>query len=47
MSCSSGKLTKKGRYNKANNLKKPISYTIDKKGNVKPIYESTISKNNR
>jgi hypothetical protein len=38
MSCSSGKSTKKGRYNKANNLKQPISYTIDSKGNVKPIY---------
>jgi len=38
MSCSSGKSTKKGRYNKANNFKQPISYTIDSKGNVKLIY---------
>ena len=38
MSCSSGKSTKKGSYNKANNLKQPISDTIDSKGNVKPIY---------
>ena len=38
MSCSGGKSTKKGRYNKANNLKQPVSYTIDRKGNVKPKY---------
>lgn len=38
MSCS-GKTTIKGRYNKANNLKKPTGYTVDKKGNVKPIYD--------
>lgn len=38
MSCSSGKSTKKGSYNKANNLKSPISYIIDKKGNIKAIY---------
>jgi len=38
MSCSGGKSTKKGRYNKANNLKPPVSYTIDSKGNVKPKY---------
>ena len=42
MSCSSGKSTKKGSYNKANKLKQPISYTIDKKGNVKPIYSLKI-----
>jgi len=40
MSCSGGKSTSKGRYNKANNLKQPISYTIDSKGNVKPIYST-------
>ena len=39
MSCSSGKSTKKGYYNKANNLKQPIGYTIDSKGNIKPIYD--------
>lgn len=39
MSCSSSKSTKKGRYNKVNNLKKPTGYTIDKNGNVKPIYK--------
>jgi hypothetical protein len=38
MSCSGTKSTKKGRYNKANNLKKPTGYTVDKKGNVKPTY---------
>jgi hypothetical protein len=38
MSCSGGKSTKKGRYNKADNLKKPTGYTVDKKGNVKPKY---------
>jgi hypothetical protein len=38
MSCSGGKSVKKGRYNKAQNLQKPIDYTIDKNGNVKPIY---------
>jgi hypothetical protein len=30
--------TKKGRYNKADNLKKPTGYTVDKNGNVKPKY---------
>jgi hypothetical protein len=39
MSCSGGKSVKKGGYNKTNNLKQPISYTIDKNGNVKPIYK--------
>jgi len=29
--CGSGSSTKKGGYNKINNLKVPISYTIDKK----------------
>ena len=37
----SGSRTLKGSYNKANNLKQPISYTIDSKGNVKPIYATT------
>ena len=41
MSCSGSKSTIRGRYNKANNLKKPISYTIDNKGNIKPIYSKT------
>ncbi len=39
MSCSSGKSVKSGKYNKRENLMKPVSYTIDKKGNVKPIYQ--------
>jgi len=39
MSCSGGKSTKKGKYNKTNNLKNPTGYEIDKKGNIKPIYE--------
>ena len=39
MSYSGSKSTKKGSYNKANNLKQPTSYTIDKKGNIKPIYK--------
>jgi hypothetical protein len=39
MSCSGGKSTAKGRYNKANNLKQPTGYTVDNKGNVKPIYK--------
>ena len=38
MSCSGGKSVKKGRYNKANNLKQPTGYTVNKKGNVKPKY---------
>jgi hypothetical protein len=38
MSCNGGSSTKKGRYNKQNNLKQPISYTIDGKGNIKPIF---------
>jgi hypothetical protein len=38
MGCSGSKSTLRGSYNKANNLKNPISYTIDKKGNIKPIY---------
>jgi hypothetical protein len=38
MSCS-GKSTKKGNYNKANNLRKPTGYTIDKNGNIKPLYK--------
>lgn len=44
MSCSGSKSTMKGSYNKANNLKKPISYTIDKRGNIKPIYTTTKTK---
>jgi hypothetical protein len=44
MSCSKGKSTMKGSYDKANNLKQPISYTIDSKGNVKPIYSSNKTK---
>ena len=38
MSCTGGSKTKKGRYNKANNLKHPTGYTVEAKGNVKPIY---------
>ena len=38
MSCSGGKSTKKGKYSKTNNLKKPTGYTVDKKGNIKPMY---------
>ena len=38
MSCLGGKSTKKGGYNKADSLKKPTGYTVDKKGNVKPKY---------
>jgi hypothetical protein len=38
MSCTGGKSTKKGRYNKANNLKQPTEYIVDKKGNIKPKY---------
>jgi hypothetical protein len=41
MSCSSGKSTKKGGYNKKENLMVPIGYTIDKKGALKPIYQKT------
>jgi len=37
--CSGGSCTKSGNYNKKNNLRKPISYTVDKNGNVKPIYK--------
>lgn len=39
MSCSGGTSTKKGSYNKTNNLTQPVSYTIDKNGNIKPIYK--------
>ena len=35
----SGSGTKKGSYNKKQNLMKPVSYTVDKNGNVKPIYK--------
>jgi len=42
MSCSGGKSTKKGSYNKANNLKQPISYTIDKKGDNNGKYYTTF-----
>ena len=38
MSCTGGKSTSKGRYNKTNNLKQPTGYTVDAKGNIKPIY---------
>jgi hypothetical protein len=38
MGCSSSKSTKKGYYNKANNLRVPTSYIVDKKGNVKAVY---------
>jgi hypothetical protein len=44
MSCSGSKSTMRGRYNKSNNLKQPISYTIDSKGNIKPIYITTKTK---
>ena len=40
MCCSGSGSTKKGKYNKRENLMNPISYTIDKKGNVKPIYKT-------
>jgi len=40
MSCSSGKSTKKGKYDKIKNLKQPIGYTIDKNGKLKAIYSS-------
>ena len=38
MTFSGGKSTKKGKYNKINNLKNPIGYELDKNGNIKPIY---------
>ena len=41
MSCGGGSSTRKGKYNKENNLKQPIYYTIDKNGNVKSIYSKT------
>jgi hypothetical protein len=40
MSCNGGSSTKKGKYNKENNLKQPIAYTIDKNGNLKAIYST-------
>lgn len=40
MSCNGGSSTKRGKYNKENNLKQPTSYIIDKKGNVKAIYSN-------
>ena len=43
MSCSGGKSTKKSSYNKANNLKQPVSYTIDKKGNVVWKFNSQLN----
>lgn len=40
MSCScGGSSTKKGKYNKKQNLEKPIDYIIDAKGNLKAIYK--------
>ena len=39
MSCSGGKSTKKGNYNKVNNLKIPIGYKLGKKGEIIPIYK--------
>jgi hypothetical protein len=44
MSCPGNKPSIKGRYNKVNNLKQPISYTIDSKGNIKPIYTTIKTK---
>jgi hypothetical protein len=41
LGCGSGSSTRKGKYNKENNLKQPTSYTIDKNGNVKAIYSKT------
>ena len=41
MSCTGGKSVKKGKYNKTNNLQKPIDYTIDKNGKIKAIYPKT------
>ena len=37
--CSRGCGTKSGNYNKKQNLMNPVSYTVDKNGNVKPIYK--------
>ena len=41
MACNGGKgsKTKKGKYNKKQNLIKPSSYTVDSKGNIKPVYK--------
>jgi hypothetical protein len=44
MSCSSSKSTKKGKYDKVKNLKQPISYTIDRRGNLKAVYSTSINK---
>jgi len=44
MSCSGSKSTSKGSYNKATNLKKPTNYIIDKKGNIKPLYNENNKK---
>jgi hypothetical protein len=46
MGCSSSKSTKKGNYNKVKNLKQPISYTIDRKGNLKAVYSTPTTKKN-
>jgi len=39
MACTGNKSSKGGKYNKKQNLQKPINYTIDSKGNIKPIYK--------
>jgi hypothetical protein len=44
MACSSGKSTKRGKYDKAKNLQQPISYTVDRKGNIKPVYSISTNK---
>ncbi len=38
--CGKGNNTLKGKYNKKENLMKPSGYIVDKKGNVKPIYNN-------
>lgn len=38
MSCSGGKSSKKGNYNKKINLKNPTGYKMGKKGELIPIY---------
>ena len=46
MGCSSGKSTKKGNYDKVKNLKQPINYTIDRRGNLKAVYSTSTTKKN-
>ena len=44
MGSSSSNSIKQGNYDKVKNLKQPISYTIDRRGNLKAVYSTSTTK---